>query len=67
MDMSFEAKEKLLNKAEDVNFETSNEVEPQLFQGTVAADYGWWLGKCFFTWVYPLIDFARKHKKLKIP
>jgi len=65
MEMSFgsQAKEKLL--LQEVP-KAAVEGE-QLFQGKVAVEYGWWLGKCFFTWVSPLVDFARKHKKLKIP
>jgi hypothetical protein len=72
MEMSFgsQAKEKLLLRegpkaAAGGLRETAVEGE-QLFQGKVAVEYGWWLGKCFFTWVSPLVDFARKHKKLKI-
>ena len=72
MDMSFgsQAKEKLLLQevpkgAADGLSGTAVEGQ-ELFQGKVPAEYGWWLGKCFFTWVSPLVDFARKYKKLKI-
>jgi hypothetical protein len=71
MDMSFgsQAKEKLLlqelPKGADGRGGTAVEGQ-QLFQGKVPGEDGRWLGKCFFTWVNPLVDFARKHKKLKI-
>jgi len=73
MDMSFgsQAKEKLLlqevPKAAADGLRATAVEDQQLFQGKVPVEYGWWLGKCFFTWVNPLIDFARKYKKLRIP
>lgn len=29
-------------------------------------DNTWWIGRCFFNWVTPLIHFSKKHQSLKL-
>lgn len=44
-----------------------NEIQKgkELFEGTCPYENTWWISRCFFNWVKPLVHFAKREGKLR--
>lgn len=51
---------------ENISEESSETDLPELFEGTDALNECWWISRCFFTWITPLVRFTNKYDALKL-
>ena len=64
--LSFKRKKKLMQVH---CFQRKKKLEKKkdyLYKGQKSIERSWCLGRCFFNWITPLINYTKKHKKLEL-